>query len=345
MKTILVTGGAGFIGSHTCVLLLGCGYNLIILDSFINSKESVIKKVINLSGIENLENKIKIFKGDIRDFGLLNKIFNVSKKENKPIDAVIHFAGLKSVENSIRSPLSYWDVNVCGTINLIKVMEIYKCFTIIFSSSATIYGIPEVLPLKEISAMKPFNTYGFTKATIEKIFYDMANLNENKWKIATLRYFNPVGAHPSGLIGEEPLAEPKNLFPYICQVALGKRNELKIFGKDWDTSDGSGVRDYIHIMDLASAHLASLIFLNDSKPRLINLNIGTGKGISVLEVVKTFEMVNKVKVPYSFSERREGDIAIYYADNNKAISLLNWEPKYNLKDMCRDSWKWQKLNP
>ena len=345
MKTILVTGGAGFIGSHTSLMLLKKGFKLIILDSFVNSNFKVIEKISKLSGIKNVQQQLNLIKGDIRDQNLLEKLFNAAKENKSPIDAVIHFAGLKSVRESLKKPLEYWDVNVNGTIKLLQVMERNNCFTIIFSSSATIYGIPKDLPLKETSEIKPVNTYGETKAAIERIFSDLAKRNFKKWKIVSLRYFNPVGAHPSGEIGEAPLSEPDNLFPYISQVAIGRRKKLSIFGDDWSTFDGTGIRDYIHIMDLAEAHIASLEFLFKSSSLLLNLNIGNGKGRSVLEVIRTFERINKINIPFIICDRRDGDIGEYYADNSKVIETLSWKPKYSLEDMCRDSWNWQKLNP
>ncbi len=346
MSTILITGGAGFIGSHTCIVLLKQGFNLIILDSLVNSSNKVINKIKKISGLKELNDKLVLIKGDIRDTNLLSKIFKDSTRNHKPIEAVIHFAGLKSVKESILNPLIYWDVNVSGSLNLLKVMEEHKCFTLIFSSSATIYGLPKNLPILENAEIKPFNIYGETKATVEKILIDIANNNKSQnWRIATLRYFNPVGAHPSGLIGEYPLGEPNNLFPYICQVGIGKIKKLKIFGNDWATHDGTGVRDYIHVMDLADAHVATLKFLKNFSKKLIHLNIGTGRGLSVLEIVKKFEEVNKISIPYSFTKKREGDIGIYYADNQNAIKTLDWKPKYNVEEMCRDSWRWQKYNP
>ena len=346
MKTILVTGGAGFIGSHTCYVLLRENFNLIILDSFVNSYLLSIKRVSNLVGIKNFEKRINLIKGDIRNTKLLDDIFNNAQDFKKPIEAVIHFAGLKSVRESLLEPIRYWDVNVMGTLNLLKVMQKHNCFTIIYSSSATIYGIPKTLPLNENSSIEPVNTYGSTKAAVEKIFCDLKNGKySNYWKIASLRYFNPIGAHPSGQIGEDPLNEPNNLIPYITQVCIGKRKKLLIYGNDWETIDGTGVRDYIHVMDLAEAHFAALSYLLESDSKLISFNIGTGKGTSVLELLKTFQEVNNLTVPYTFASRREGDVPIYYSDNRKALSCLNWEPKLTLSDMCRDSWNWQKLNP
>tara|TARA_Y100000589_G_C27160287_1_gene632462 strand:- start:289 stop:1344 length:1056 start_codon:yes stop_codon:yes gene_type:complete len=345
MKTVLVTGGTGFIGSHTCYVLLRENFNLIILDSFINSHSLSIKRVCKLLCIKDINNRINLIEGDIRDTKLLEDIFKKANESNKSIGAVIHFAGLKSVRESILDPINYWDVNVLGSLNLLKVMQKFRCCTLIYSSSATIYGIPKDLPLKETSSIEPFNTYGSTKAAVEKIIFDIKLSNYSKdWKIASLRYFNPIGAHPSGEIGENPLNEPNNLIPYITQVSIGKREKLIIYGNDYATSDGTGVRDYIHVMDLAEAHLAALNYLQ-SNSQIISFNIGTGKGTSVLELLKTFEEINNLSVPYVFAGRREGDVPIYYADNEKALKHLDWEPKFTLEDMCRDSWNWQRLNP
>ena len=346
MKTILITGGAGFIGSHTSFVLLRENFNLIILDSFINSNSISIIRTSGLLGIENFDERINLIEGDIRNTQLLKDIFTNAQDANKPIEAVIHFAGLKSVKESILEPIKYWDVNVLGTLNLLKVMQENYCFKLIYSSSATIYGIPKNLPLKETSSVDPINTYGSTKAAVEKILFNIKGSKYSKdWKIVSLRYFNPIGAHPSGQIGEDPINEPNNLLPFISQVSIGKRDNLIIYGNDWETLDGTGVRDYIHVMDLAEAHLSALNFLSKSSSQIISFNIGTGKGTSVLELVKTFEKVNNLNVPYVFSKRREGDVPIYYADNNKALLYLNWKPKLSLEDMCKDSWNWQRLNP
>ncbi len=346
MRTILVTGGSGFIGSHTCLVLLENGYKLVVVDSYINSSPTSLKRVIDLLEKNHLDvkNKIHIVQADIRDKMALDRIFSQAKSSGNSIEGVIHFAGLKAVGESINSPLCYWSVNVYGSINLLEIMDKYKCRTIVFSSSATIYGYPKRLPILENSEIKPINPYGNCKATIEKILEDVYSSNNN-WKIACLRYFNPVGAHPSGQIGEDPLTYPNNLFPYLCQVAVGRREKLKIFGNDWPTNDGTCVRDYIHVMDLAEGHYRALDYLLRNESKLITLNIGTGKGTTVLELVNTFQETNSCKIPYVFSDRRPGDAAISYSDNKLAKTILNWSPERTLKDICRDGWAWQSSNP
>ena len=346
MKTILVTGGCGFIGSHTCLCLLKNNYKIIAIDSNINSSKLSFKNIKRILKKNKLLIEDIIFKkGDIRDEKFLKEVFLQAITNGNPIDAVVHFAGLKSVEESTKYPLIYWDNNVCGSLILLKVMQIFKCETIVFSSSATVYGHAKINPIKESSDIKPLNPYGQTKASIEYILEGIYRGSQKKWKIANLRYFNPIGAHESGLIGEEPLDKPNNLFPYIALVALGKFKRLNIYGKDWPTDDGTGIRDYIHVMDLAEAHKCALNYLFDNEPNLLNLNIGTGIGTSVLELVETFEDVNKCKIPYEFCKRRPGDVATLIADNKKAISLLQWYPKRDLKNMCEDGWRWRKLNP
>ena len=347
MKTILVTGGSGFIGSHTCLALLGNGYEILVLDSNINSSPIAIRRVNELHNQidKSAENKVSLIKGDIRDYKLLNDIFITSRLTNKPIQAVIHFAGLKSVEESINSPLSYWDVNVGGSINLFRSMEENNCRTIVFSSSATIYASIFNSKLTEDSEIRPVNPYGNTKMSVENILGDIYKHTSKNWRISNLRYFNPVGAHHSGELGEDPFGKPSNLFPYITQVASGRHEKLYIFGNDWPTSDGTGERDYIHVMDLAEAHCAALKYLFEQDRKLINLNIGTGKGTTVLELLTAFENVNGCKVPYSFSARRPGDVPRSVACNELAISTLKWNPTRNLEDICRDGWKWQINNP
>ena len=347
MRSILVTGGAGFIGSHTCVSLLEKGYHLIVIDSFVNSSLIVIDRIDKLllnTGIR-FEDRFILYKGDVRDNRLLNTIFEDSFSTNRPIQAVIHFAGLKSVSESVAKPALYWDANLIGSISLLNVMEKYNCRTLIFSSSATIYGSIDKSPIFEDSGIRPINPYGTTKAAIESFLHDIYNSKSLQWRIANLRYFNPVGAHPSGLIGEDPSDRPSNLFPYICQVAIGRRKSLKIYGNNWPTADGTGVRDYIHVMDLADAHIATLEYLLEGEPQIINLNIGTGIGTSVLEMVQTFEKVNSCKIPYIFTQRRAGDVAISFASNKLALSTLKWITKKTLDDICRDGWNWQRLNP
>jgi len=347
MITFLITGGCGYIGSHTCLSLLERGYNLIIIDSNINSSQNVLERIYKIGHIENnlYKNQITFIKGDIRNYELLKKIFIDAINKNKPISAVIHFAGLKAVEESVKNPLLYWDNNVYGSINLFKAMQSYDCKIIVFSSSATIYGNSKEKFSREDAAIQPMNPYGYTKLTIENILKDIFISSNNGWKIANLRYFNPVGAHESGLIGENPLNIPNNLFPYICRVANKNYKELKIFGNDWNTYDGTCIRDYIHVVDLAEAHCAALDYLIESEPKILNLNIGTGIGTSVLEMVSTFSKVNKIDVPYSFAERRPGDVPSIVADNKLAIKTLNWFPKRDLSEMCRNGWNWQINNP
>ena len=342
MKSVLVTGGCGFIGSHICLALMDKGYDLLVIDSCINSSELAIEKVIELS-FKN--SKVKFLKGDLRNISFLKSVFEQAKKCNRPINFVIHLAGLKSVNESIKYPLIYWDNNVVGSLNLFKIMDEYSCRTIVFSSSATIYGHSKENLINEECEIKPINPYGQTKATIEKILFDLFKNSISQWKIICLRYFNPVGAHHSGRIGEDPLGIPSNLFPYISQVAIGRREELSIYGNNWETIDGTGVRDYIHIMDLAEAHVAALEYLILGKKDFLTLNIGTGIGTSVLQLVKTYENINNCKITYKFKKRRPGDLPTVIADNKKALTTINWTPKRNLEDICRDGWNWQKNNP
>ncbi len=347
MTTILVTGGCGFVGSHTCLLLLENGYELVVLDSCVNSSPISIQRVIDLvkKNDPKVNQKINFIKGDVRDKKLLEEIFLEAKQNSNRIEGVIHFAGLKSVEDSITFPLRYWDVNIQGVLNLLIAMEKYDCSTIVFSSSATIYACQELRLIKEDDKIDPVNPYGQTKATVEKILADLFHSYPDKWRIANLRYFNPIGAHPSGLIGEDPFGKPSNLFPFLTQVASKQRYELLIFGNDWPTKDGTGVRDYIHIMDLAEGHLLALNYLLYEVPQMININLGTGKGTSVLELLETFEKVTNIRIPYSFSQRRPGDIALSIANNTLAKNILGWQPKKTLSDMCLDGWNWRKLNP
>ncbi len=344
MGTILVTGGAGFIGSHTCVQLLKEGYEVCILDSLVNSSEVTIKqikKIIlkhNKSTIGNLFFK----KGDLRNKNLLDEIFVEFKDKRNPIDAVIHFAGLKSVEESVNHPLKYYDFNVNSTLCLLDAMKKYECNTLVFSSSATIYDPNYGGKFNETSPRNPINPYGSTKLTIEKILEDLSFSKSAEWKIVNLRYFNPVGAHESSLIGENPIIRPTNLFPLIMKVANREYDCLSIFGNDWPTKDGTCIRDFIHVMDLADAHLASLDYLMRSKAQIIAINIGTGNGTSVIEVIEKFTQVTKISIPYKFEERRKGDTACLIADSSLALELLNWKPKRDLCDMCIDSWEWER---
>ena len=346
MKTILVTGGLGFVGSHTCVTLLEKGYKILIVDSLINSKKKVIERIkkIILSTKNDLNKQLLFYQCDLRDESKLENIFKNNTTESKQVDAVIHFAGLKAVSESIKDPLRYFDFNVISTINLLKIMEKFNCKKIVFSSSATIYGNNgEYCNLKEDTNAEPINPYGETKIIIEKILQNLY-LSSNSWSVSILRYFNPIGAHPSGLIGENPLDAPNNIFPIINDVALGQRKKLIIYGNDWDTYDGTGVRDYIHVMDLADGHVSALEYLFKNNREIIHLNLGTGNGTSVLELISIFQSVNNIEIPYFFSKKRKGDVARLVADITLAKEKLNWLPIRDLKMMCRDGWQWKKQN-
>ena len=342
MHRILVTGGCGFIGSHTCLALLERNYEVWVVDSLVNSSCLVLERIKKLS---NKSKNLKFFKGDLRDIHFLRDIFQSAINNDIPISGVIHFAGLKSVSESIDKTTKYWDVNVNGTINLIRVMEENECRTIVFSSSATIYGVKDDTPIKESFDIESINPYGTTKIVIEKLLKDLYLSSPDEWRISSLRYFNPIGAHVSGLIGEDPLGIPNNIFPLIMQVGMRRINKLQIYGNDWDTVDGTGVRDYIHVLDLADGHILAMEYLFNSNPQIINLNLGTGTGTSVLELIDTFKRVNNVSIPYEFTDRRRGDYATVIADNSKISKVLNWKPKRDLSEMCIDGWRWQKSNP
>jgi UDP-glucose 4-epimerase len=345
MKNILITGGCGYIGSHTCLKLLKKGFNIFIIDSNINSSEISLKMVTRLCNAESkFQGNLKFFKEDISLGNNLEKIFEYAKSINLPIDSVIHFAGLKSVEQSTKKPILYWNKNLIGTIKLLQTMEKFGCKKIVFSSSAIIYESSNK-PLKENSTLKPLNPYGSNKLAIESFLKDVFQSNSTTWKIANLRYFNPIGSHSSGLLGESPLGVPNNIFPLISKSAYEPSYVLKVFGNDWPTKDGTPIRDYIHVMDLAEGHIKTLEYLEKSNPQILHLNLGTGKGTSVLELINIFQKVNKVKVPFTYEKRREGDVASLIADNSKAISLLGWFPKRELEIMCRDGWKWKKNFP
>lgn len=334
MAKILVTGGAGYIGSHTCVELLNAGHDVIVLDNLCNSSAESLNRVQQLS-----QKSLTFVEGDIRNSQLLDQVF-----QQNSIDAVIHFAGLKAVGESQQIPLDYFDNNIAGSISLVQAMQRAQVFKLVFSSSATVYGENNPSPLNEdMPTGMPTNNYGYTKLIVEQLLEKLCIADE-RWSIALLRYFNPVGAHKSGQIGEDPQGIPNNLMPYVTQVAVGRREKLSIFGHDYDTVDGTGVRDYIHVVDLANAHLCAL------NNRLAAQgcrawNIGTGNGISVLQVKNTFEQVNGVAVPFELVPRREGDVATCFADNARALQELGWTPQYGLEDMLADSWKWQKQNP
>ena len=347
MRFVLVTGGSGFIGSHTSLILLENNYNLVIIDSFINSSAESIKRVSKITKLSenDASNRIILYKGDLRDYNFVYGIFRDFIKKGKIIESVIHFSGLKSVSESVKDPLNYWDNNIISTINLLRVMKEFDCKTIVFSSSATIYGDNKKDLIDEKNEIKPTNPYGVTKATIEKLLKDVYESDPKFWKIACLRYFNPVGAHESGLIGEDPLDKPNNIFPILNRVASGKISKLSIYGNDWPTKDGTGVRDYIHVMDLAEGHFLTLNYLSKYESKFITLNLGTGNGYSVFELIQTFEKENNIKIPFSIEKRRKGDVSKVVADSKLARKLLNWSPKRDLSDMCRDGWRWQTANP
>ena len=342
---VLLTGGSGFIGSHIALLLLERGFDVLILDSFVNSSPNVINRIKSYLDNRDFDYKLETVNGDIRDKKILENIFIDSVKEYKPIDSVIHLAGLKSVFESLTNPLQYWDVNVLGTLNLLLTMKKYKCYSLVFSSSATVYGLCDSVPMKEDHKISPINPYGKTKVAIENMLYDLYNSNLNLWKICSLRYFNPVGAHPSGFIGEDPIGIPNNLFPFLTQVAIGRQKFLKVFGDNWNTIDGSGVRDYIHVIDLAYGHLASLDYLISKDSCLEFINLGSGKGYSVFQIINQFELSTGCKIPFSIQGRRDGDVAKCYADISKAKKLLGWMPKNSLEQICLDGWNWQIKNP
>ncbi len=347
MKSILLTGGAGFIGSHTCLALLEKGYNVYVIDSFINSSPKSLDRVINIfnKNDQNYNSNLTIFRGDLREKKFVKKVFSDIYKVNNKVDGIIHFAGLKSVFESKINPLLYWNTNILGTLNLLEIMNTYQCNNFVFSSSATVYAQTKNSLLKENSDTGPINPYGNTKITVEKLLEDIFKSPENKVKFASLRYFNPIGAHYSGLLGESPLGISTNIFPLIINTAAGIQKKLKIYGNNWPTKDGTCIRDYIHVMDLAEAHIKVLDLLFHKEPTYFNLNIGTGLGTSVLELVKTFERVNNVEVPFVFEKRRMGDVPNVVADNTLSISKIKISTKRNLEDMCRDGWKWKKLNP
>ena len=323
---ILVTGGCGYIGSHTCCELLNKGHNVIIIDNLSNSKKEVVNYIKEITGRD-----VTLYIGDVCDKDLLRKIFN----ENK-IDSVIHFAGYKAVGESVKLPLKYYRNNLDSTISLCEVMSEFDCKNLVFSSSATVYGIPKKLPIKEDFPLSTTNPYGTTKLMIERILKDLYT-SDNTWHIALLRYFNPIGAHSSGLLGEDPNGIPNNLMPYIVKVATGELECLSIFGDDYDTKDGTGVRDYIHVVDLALGHIAAIEKI-DKEPGVYTYNLGTGVGYSVLELVKTFSKVNNIIVNYKIAPRRPGDIAECYADTTKASDELHWHATKTIEDMCRDSY-------
>ena len=334
MATILVTGGAGYIGSHTCVELLEAGHEVIVLDNLSNSCEESLKRVQELTG-----KALTFIQGDIRQQQDLDQAF-----ASHQIDAVIHFAGLKAVGESQQIPLTYFDNNIAGSVQLVQAMERANVFNLVFSSSATVYDEANISPLDEtMPTGMPTNNYGYTKLIVEQLL-EKLSIADERWSIALLRYFNPVGAHKSGRIGEDPQGIPNNLMPYVTQVAVGRREKLSIYGDDYDTVDGTGVRDYIHVVDLANAHLCALNNRLTAKGCRA-WNIGTGNGSSVLEVKNTFEQVNGVSVAHEIAPRRSGDVGTSFANNARAVTELAWTPQYKLEDMLADSWNWQKQNP
>ena len=336
--TVLVTGGAGFIGSHTVVELLNAGYNAVIVDDLSNASEKVIDRIDTIVGEDRAKN-LTFYKADVNDRAALEQIF-----ADNQIDRVIHFAGFKAVGESVQKPIEYYSNNLGNTLTLVDVMRNHGCKDIIFSSSATVYGVPDSLPLTEQSPKKPAtNPYGWTKWMIEQILTDL-HTADPEWNVVLLRYFNPIGAHPSGLMGEDPKGIPNNLLPYVAQVAVGKREFVHVYGDDYNTPDGTGVRDYIHVCDLGTGHVAALNWMN-GRTGVEIFNLGTGKGTSVLEIVKAFSKACGRDLPYRIEPRRAGDVDANYADCSKAKREMGWEAKYTIDDMCRDGWNWQSHNP
>ncbi|MBV6475701.1 MAG: UDP-glucose 4-epimerase [Rhodocyclaceae bacterium] len=333
MGTILVTGGAGYIGSHVCVELLQTGYDVVVLDNLCNSRRDVLGRIARIAG-----RPVAFHERDVRDEAALRGIFR-----EHAIDAVLHFAGLKAVEESVARPLAYYNNNVGGTLALCAVMSEAGVRRLVFSSSATVYGDPDAVPVREDHPLRPTNPYGHSKAMIETILQDLSR-SDPAWKIALLRYFNPVGAHESGLIGEDPGGVPNNLLPFIAQVAVGRREALNVYGNDYPTPDGTGVRDYIHVVDLARGHLAALEKLATSS-EVLSVNLGTGRGYSVLEMVEAFRRASGRDIPYRIVARRPGDVAACYADPALAARLLGWRAERGLERICRDAWRWQSMNP
>ena len=333
--SILVTGGAGFIGSHTCVELLNAGYDVVVVDNLYNASKKALDRVEQITG-----KKVTFYEADILDRDALNAIF-----DKEQIDSVIHFAGYKAVGESVRKPIEYYYNNITGTLILCDVMRNHGVTNIVFSSSATVYGDPAFIPItEECPKGKITNPYGQTKGMLEQVLTDIY-VSDPEWKVVLLRYFNPIGAHKSGLIGEDPKGIPNNLVPYVAQVAIGKLKCLGVFGNDYDTPDGTGVRDYIHVVDLAKGHVAAIKKVEETEPGVLIYNLGTGKGYSVLDVVHAFEKACGKEIPYEIKPRRAGDIATCYADPTKAKNELGWVAQYGIEEMCEDSWRWQTMNP
>ena len=347
IKTVLLTGGAGYIGSHTCLYLIDQGYKVIVIDSLVNSSSESLKRIkviLKKNGNRKLKN-VKFYEGSLNNKEFIDEVFFQTLNEGNKIDAVIHFAGFKSVKESIKNPFLYWQNNVSGTINLVSVMNKYFCNKIVFSSSATIYKVNNMELIDEKCEKEPINPYGNTKRVNEIFLSDVFKSQNQKWGVINLRYFNPIGAHPSGLMGESPIGIPNNIFPIILKIASKEKKHLEVFGNDWPTRDGTCIRDYIHITDLAQGHIQALKYLNKNESTNLSINLGTGKGTSVLELIKIFEDINKVKLNYIFSDRREGDLPIVVADNSMAIKILNWVPKKSIAQMCKDGWNWKLKNP
>ncbi|MDO4404134.1 MAG: UDP-glucose 4-epimerase GalE [Atopobiaceae bacterium] len=335
---VLVTGGCGFIGSHTVVCLLEQGYQVVIVDDLSNSSEKVLDRIDQIVGAEAAEH-LSFYRADVADREALDVIF-----DENDVDAVIHFAGYKAVGESVQKPIEYYSNNIGNTLVLVDAMRNHGCKSIIFSSSATVYGDPDTLPLTESSPKKPAtNPYGWTKWMIEEILAGLYTADP-EWNVVLLRYFNPIGAHPSGLMGEDPKGIPNNLLPYVAQVAVGRRDAVHVFGNDYDTPDGTGVRDYIHVMDLATGHVAALAWMA-GRTGVEVFNLGTGNGTSVLEIISAFSKACGRELPYVIEPRRAGDVTANYADCTKAREMLGWEARYDIADMCRDGWNWQSHNP
>ena len=338
-QTLLITGGAGFIGSHTCLVLLQAGHRLVVLDNFENSSAEALRRVAELAGLSGDDPRLQVVEGDVRQPADLARAFGLG-----PIDGVVHFAGLKAVAESVADPLRYWDVNVGGSRALLAAMRGHGCRVIVFSSTSTVYGQPETFPLLENAALAPLHPYAQTKLAVEQLLTALA-ASEPGWRVSSLRYFNPVGAHPSGRIGEDPRGIPNNLFPFITQVAAGRQSELRVFGDDYPTPDGTGIRDYLHVMDLAEAHAVALEHLLAGDGCLPTLNLGTGRGLSVLEVVKGFEAATGLSIPRVMLPRRPGDVPKLEASPELAAQVLGWRARRSLEEMCRDGWRWQQANP
>ena len=333
--TVLVTGGAGYIGSHTCVELLKAGYEVVVVDNFCNSSAESLRRVSDITGKDIVLREV-----DITQRAALQQVF-----QEFQFTGVIHFAGLKAVGESGQIPLDYYHNNVAGTVTLCEVMKQHVVHRLLFSSSATVYGDPESVPITEAFPTSATNPYGRSKLMVEDILRDLSNTPQSPWKLALLRYFNPIGAHESGKIGEDPKGIPNNLLPYVAQVAVGKLERLNVFGDDYDTRDGTGVRDYIHVVDLARGHVKALALLMESEPECYTFNLGTGKGNSVLEIVKAFENVSGKDIPYTIAPRRPGDIAECYADPSLAKQVLGWQAEFDIQRMVEDAWRWQSQNP